>query len=191
MVESESKTEKEKEKKSPSPALEVAKEQVEQDDLTVLSTGVRARLVPVAASLISKVASRVKDPEVPMDYIEEKDREEPNPDNPEYLRKLEEATAKRGTVSLETMVMFGVELVDGVPEDDAWLKRLRFLEKHGNLDLSEYDLDDPMEREFVYKLYIAVGSNDIMKIAKMSGISPEEVKQAAESFQGSKARDTD
>ena len=179
----------EKDKKSP--ALKVAKEQEEQDGITVLSTGVRARLVPVAASLISEVASRVKDPEVPICYIPEKERDEPNPFDPEYLRMLDEATAKRGTVSLETMVMFGVELIDGVPEDDAWLKRLRFLEKHGNLDLDEYDLDDPMEREFVYKLYIAVGSNDIVAIARMSGISPEEIEQAAESFQSPEARDAD
>jgi len=174
-----------------SPALEVAKEQDEQDGSTVLSTGVRARMMPVAASLISEVASRVKDPPVPMCYIEEKDREEPNPDDPEYRRQLAEATAKRGTVSLETMVMFGVELIDGVPEDDAWLKRLRFLEKRGDLDLSGYDLEDPMELEFIYKLYIAVGSNDIIEIAKMSGISPEEVEQAAESFQGPEARTAD
>ena len=173
------------------PVLEVAKEKDEQEDSTVLSTGVRARLMPVAANLISKVASRVKDPPVPMDYIEEKEREEPNPDNPEYLRQLAEATTKRGTVSLETMVMFGVDLIDGLPEDDSWLKRLQFLEKRGDIDLSEYDLEDPMEREFVYKLYIAVGSTDIIRIAKMSGISPEEVDRAAESFQGSEARDTD
>ena len=178
-----------KDKKSP--ALEVAKEQDEQDGSTVLSTGVRARMVPVAASLISEVASRIKDPPVPMDYIPEKDRSEPNPDNKEYLRELAEVTAKRGTVSLETMVMFGVELIDGLPEDDAWLNRLRFLEKRGDLDLSGYDFDDPMELEFVYKLYIAVGSNDIIAIAKMSGISPEEIEQAAESFQGSEARATD
>ena len=179
-----------KDKKSP--ALKVAKEQEEeQDGSTVLSTGVRARMVPVAASLISEVASRVKDPDVPMDFIEEKDRSEPNPDNPEYLRQLEEATAKRGTVSLETMVMFGVELIDGIPEDDAWLTRLRFLEKRGNLDLSGYDLEDPMELEFLYKLYIAVGSNDIIRIAKMSGISPEEIEQAAESFQRPEVQDTD
>jgi len=178
-------------KDTKSPALEVAKEQDEQDGSTVLSTGVRARMIPVAASLISEVASRIKDPEVPMDYIEEKDRSEPNPDNPEYLRQLAEVTAKRGTVSLETMVMFGVELIDGLPEDDAWLKRLQFLEKRGNIDLSGYDLEDPMEREFIYKLYIAVGSTDIIAIAKMSGISPEEVEQAAESFQGAEARDTD
>ena len=132
-------------------ALEVAKEQDEQDGSTVLSTGVRARMVPVAASLISEVASRVKDPPVPMCYIDEKEREELNPDDPEYLRQLAEATTKRGTVSLETMVMFGVELIDGVPEDDAWLNRLRFLEKRGDLDLSGYDFDDPMELEFVYK----------------------------------------
>lgn len=174
-----------------SPVLKIAKEQDEQDGSRVLSTGVRARMVPVAASLISEVASRVKDPPVPMCYIKEKDREEPNPDDPEYLRQLAEATAKRGTVSIETMVMFGVELIDGVPEDDTWLNRLKFLEKHGNLDLGEYDLDDPMEREFVYKLYIAVGSNDIVEIAKMSGISPEEVERASESFQSPEARTAD
>lgn len=179
-----------KDKKSP--ALEVAKEQEdEQDGSTVLSTGVRARLMPVAASLISEVASRVKDPDVPMDYIEEKERSEPNPDNPEYLRQLDEARTKRGKVSIETMVMFGVELIDGIPEDDTWLKRLRFSEKRGGVDLSGYDLEDPMELEFIYKLYIAVGSTDIVEIAKMSGINPEEVAQAAESFQGSKVRDTD
>jgi hypothetical protein len=52
---------------SKNPVVEVAKEaqQPSDDGVVTLSTGIRARLHPVSAALMSDVTARVKDPEVP------------------------------------------------------------------------------------------------------------------------------
>lgn len=170
----------------PSPVIETArnirdgrKNQVE----VILPTGDRALLKPVTASLIDAVTSRIKDPQPPMWYNKEYEREEPNLSHPDYLAGLEEANRQRGIAAMDAMVMFGVELIDGVPEDDTWLKKLRFMEKHGMIDLSGYNLDDPLDQEFLYKRYVAVDSEIITKISEVSGISPAEVAAAEDSFQ--------
>lgn len=173
-----------------SPAVDVAHEHdvgAEQ----ILSTGVRARIVPVAASLIEEVTRRVEDPEVPIWHDPDRDKDIPNPDHPVYLRELEEARRQRGEAAMEAMILFGVELIDGLPEDDGWLDKLKFLDKRGMLDLSGYDLDDPLDKEFVYKRYIAVGSADFIRIGRESGLSEEGIRAAGDTFRGDEARDAD
>ena len=176
---------------SPSPALDVAKKLAQgADGITILPNGVKVRINPVGAALISDVTSKIKDPEVPLwPNADKPDREgkprmEANPDDPHYAVLLEEANQKRAIAMIDTMVMFGVELVDGVPDDDAWVKKLRFMEKRGMLDLSGYDLDDPFDREFLYKRYVLVDNNVVGLITDASGLSSEDVKRAEESFRG-------
>lgn len=169
------------------PTVEVAKEMAAQngrDQIRTLSTGVRVRLVPVSAALLSEVTSRIKDPQVPLWRNEDKGRDEPNPSDPEYLRELDEASTKRGMAAMDAMVMFGVDLVDGVPEDDSWLKKLRFMEKKGFLDLSEYDLEDGFDCEFLYKRYIAIDNDTLTNIASLSSLTPEAIARAEDSFPG-------
>ena len=81
-----------------------------------------------------------------------------------------------------------MELVDPLPEGDGWLKRLKLLERRGGLDLSGYDLDDEIDREFLYKKFVAVGSEDLAEIGKLSGISREAVRAAEDSFPGDTRR---
>ena len=170
-------------KSGKSPAVEAAKARQKRDEAVILSTGVKARFVPVASSLITDVVSAIKDPPIPVVFIEEKQREEENPNDPDYLRKMREATEKRNKVSLDTMILFGVDLVDDVPEDGRWVEKLRYMEKLGNLNIEDYDLSIPIEREFLYKRYIAVASDDIIEILKRSGISEADIAQAMKSFQ--------
>lgn len=167
------------------PAVLIAKaHNGREGDTITLSTGIRARLVPVAASLVAEATSLVKDPEPPVWHNPDKDRDEPNPSDPAYLKTLADNQAKRALAGLDTLTLFGVELVDPLPEDDGWLKRLRLLERRGGLDLSGYDLDDPIDREFLYKKFVAVGTDDLTEIGKLSGISREAVKAAENSFPG-------
>jgi hypothetical protein len=150
----------------------------ERTDIITLSTGVRAKLVPVSASLIDEVTAQVKNPLPPMWMNEQKGREEPNPSDPEYLQKLEDTERERGVKAMDALVMFGVELVDGVPEDDVWLSKLQFL------GVVEADRElSPMEREFLYKKHVALSAVDISEVTKMSGISAEEVEIAEATFQ--------
>lgn len=169
------------------PAIIVAKAQSGRErDVITLSTGIRARLVPVAASLVAEATSLVKDPEPPVWHNPDKDRDEPNPSDPAYLRTLSENQSRRALAGLDTLVLFGVELVDPLPDGDGWIKRLKLLERRGGLDLAGYDLDDPIDREFLYKKFVAVGSDDLAEIGKLSGISREAVKAAEDSFPGDK-----
>jgi len=145
-----------------SPAVDVAKERRDRDEAAVLSTGVKARFVPVAASLIS-----------------------------DYLKLMREVKEKRDKVSMDTMILFGIELLDEIPEDGAWINKLRYMEKLGHLNLESYDLTDPIEREFLYKRYIAVSSDDLIEILKRSGISEDDIAQAMKTFPSPTEQSTD
>lgn len=161
------------------PAVDVAKEQAilgAGDNVRTLATGVRARLRPVAASLIDEVTIRVPDPVVPMWHNEEKDRDEPNPTDPAYLKDLETMARQRGLAGLDAMIMFGVELVEAIP-DDGWERRLKFLG-------IEFDAQDDFEREFYYKKYVAISNEDVALIGALSGVNQEAVNQAVRSFRG-------
>lgn len=147
--------------------------------------GVLVRAKPVSALLIQEVVGRIKDPKPPLVANPDKDGAlEPNPFDPAYVEALVEANTRRADATTNTLVMFGLELVDGLPKDDAWLTKLRKLDKMGLIDLSEIDLDDPFERDFIFKKYIAGTNATIMEVSKASGVSQEDVNAAIESFPG-------
>jgi hypothetical protein len=177
-----------------SKAIEVAKSKRDKPELgTIITTktGVMIRIVPVAAHLLDEVMHEVKDPEIPVQYIEEKSRDEPNPFDKQYLKDLAEAEHARGIAASDTLILFGVELFDGMPEDDTWLKKLKWLEKKGKFDLSGYDLDDEMDLEFVYKKYYVVSARDIPIVGTVSGMSEEEIERAMRGFSGDEGEEPD
>ena len=164
-------------------AIDVANK-TKKDRVVTLSTGVRAILTPVASTLIQDVMSEVPDPPVPMWMNPEKEREEENPLDPEYIRAMREAEKKRSDAALDAVILFGVELPDGIPEDNRWLKNLQYLQKRGRIDLSAFDLEDEFEREFVYKRYVAVAGEDFNTIAELSGVPGSERARARNTFPG-------
>ena len=176
-------------------AVTVAKEQRDKKEsggALTLSTGVKARLKPVSQSIIQDAIALCKEPRVPMWANPDKDgREEPNPLDPDYLEAVEEHNRKVRAVTFDTFAMFGIELTDGLPEDDKWLREIRVMAKLGHLDLSKFDLEDEIDREFLFKRYVAMGNADYVLIGAMSGISQEEVRRAADSFPGDETRPED
>lgn len=155
------------------------------------SHGIRFRVQPVTTSLIDEVTSRIKDPEIPMWHNEDKGRDEPNPSDPVYLKEMEATAHRRGVASIDALIMFGIDLVDGVPEDDAWLKKLQYMEKRGTLSLKGYDLKDPVDLEFLYKKMV-VSNNDVLNlVSQASGITAEDVELAEASFRGDAERPAD
>jgi len=170
-------------------AIDVAKSK-DKSNVVTLSTGVEAILTPVASTLIQDVMSEVQDPPVEMWYNKEKEIDEPNYLHPDYVRAMEQAERKRSDAALDAVILFGVKLVNGVPEDDAWIKQLRYLEKRGRINLDAYDLDDEFEREFVYKRYVAVAGDDFNLIAQLSGVPGAERARARTTFHGDEERDT-
>ena len=169
---------------SSNPVVQVAKEQA-ADDIMTLRSGVRIRLIPVPASLIDAVTSKIKEPDIPMVTLDDgSGRDAANPLDPVYLKEMDEVRRLRGLAAIDAMAIFGVELVDGLPPDNEWLNKLMQMESMGLLDLSaEYDLSDPLIKELVYKKFVGVTTDVITKVTEISGISPEEVAAAEESFQ--------
>lgn len=166
-------------------------EKKELGTIFTLSTGIRVRIVPVAAHLIDDAMFEIKDPPVPRQDLG-KGREEPNPLDPEYKRALADAEHARGVAASDTLILMGVQLIDGMPEDDDWLKQLKFLEKLGHFEaLSKFDLKDEMDKEFVFKKYYAISARDIPLIGNASGMSQEEIDLAVRGFQGDEGDGSD
>jgi hypothetical protein len=173
-----------KKKSEVSAAVKVARKK-DSFDATVeitLTTGVRARLKPVAASLIDEAVATVELPEIPVWHNPDKGRDEANPNDPTYIRELGETDRKRGIAAIDTMIMVGVELIDGLPEDGKWLEQLKLLEKRGRLDLSGYDLESEIEKEFVYKRYFAMSAEDLAVLSQISSVKEEDITDAVKSF---------
>jgi hypothetical protein len=163
----------------------------QSDEITVLSTGVRVKLHPVSSALIEDLKAVIPYPEVPVVHIEDKDRDEENPNDPTYLAQVEETNRKRGDAALAGLLEFGVELIDGLPEDDTWIKKLNRLAKKRQLDLSGFDLNDEFDKEFLYKRYVAVAGDDLRMIAPLHGLNPLGVARARATFLGNEIRDAD
>ena len=161
-----------------------------EDEFT-LSTGVVVRLKPVSSSLVEEMKGSIKMPPVPKVWIEAKEREEENPNDPRYIEQVEEVNSKRSDAIFDALCMFGVELVDGLPEDDIWTKRLKMLERRGHLDLSDFDLKDDFDLKFLYKRFVAVAGADLNLISGLHGFRPIEVARARATFLGDEKRNTD
>ena len=181
------------EDKTPNPVLDYVKKEKEGDNdgIVTLSTGYRARLNPVGSIVIQEIITQIEPPKVPKFFNEDKQREEENPNHPDYLAAVQEHSIKQTMAATEAMIMLGVDLVDPLPEDGRWLTKLRYMERHGYLDLSGYDLDDPMDEEMLFKKFIAVGSLDIIEIGKLAGLSSKDVQEASQFFPGKPPRGSD
>lgn len=171
-------------------AKRIARGQGDSEEVT-LSTGIRVRLKPVSSSLVEEMKASVPVPEVPRVFIPEKEREEENPNDPRYTAALEEMERQQARAIFDALLIFGVELLDGLPEDDDWLKKLQFLEKRGNMDLSGFDLKDDFDLELLYKRYVAFAGEDMKLIGGLHGYRPLEVARARSMFLGDAKRDTD
>lgn len=174
-------------KSSPAPAIVKYLKQANEigQEVFELPGTVRFRITPVSIQLIQDVEATIEEPQPPMWANPEKDgREEPNPSDPEYLRARARATRQRNIAVMDAMVMMGVELVEGLPEDDSWLDKIKQLEKRKMLSLESFDLDDPIDREFLYKRYVIANGEVIELISKAAGVSEEAVREAEASFPG-------
>lgn len=166
-----------------SPALVVAHEIAKGvDDIITLSTGYRAKIKPVSVTLIDAAVSKIVDSDPPMVMIEDKGREEPNPFDPTYRKILEENIHKRSMASVDVMILMGVKLLDPVPDDIEWLVPLKQLQRLGHIDLSMYDLKDDLDREFIFKRFVAVGNDDLKLVTSRMGISEVDMKAAEAAF---------
>lgn len=157
-------------------AEELAGLSLQEDGTFITGSGIRIKLKPVSAGLIAELQERIKDPDVPIFELED-GRKEPNPSDREYLKQVRENDAKRSQVVFDAFLMFGVELMEGLPENDKWIQELEFLG-------IEVNQESNISKEFAYKKHILGSSALIFKIAEMSGVSSAQIQAAKDTFQG-------
>lgn len=180
-------------KQAQAPALAVAREQSQATDPVIeLSTGYKARLVPVAGFLLTKVATRIQDPEIPMWPNPDKEGKlEPNPSDPAYLWAVAAADRERTEAVMDAIVLFGVEIQGELPPVGNWLPKLQKMVALGHLDLDGFNVEDPLDQEFLFKRYIAVGAGDMEEVMRRSGITQAMISEAAKSFRRDEVRGAD
>jgi hypothetical protein len=170
-------------KDNQNPALKaVKKNRVLSGEEVVLSTGIRAKLTAVSSSSIIEAQAEIVDPPVPMVKIDGKAGEFENPNDPDWIEAKRKIQMERVQAGIDTLIIMGVELVDGLPEDNGWLKKLQYLERRGRISLKSYDLEDELDREFLYKKHIAMSSDDWEMLNQISGISPADIEAAGSLF---------
>lgn len=164
-----------------------------QLDTHVLSTGYTVSFKPVSRFVLLDATQNIKDPPIPIIVDEVQGKEFPNPNDPGYLKDIEDNGQKRSMALAEVTLMLGVEVQEPLPEDDTWLTELQWLAKRGRINLDEYDLDSPLDKMYVWKRFVVFGDNDDFAklMAQASGVDEEVVAQSMRTFQRDALRDSD
>jgi hypothetical protein len=92
-------------------------------------TGVVLELRMVGAWLVNQARRSLKEPQVPVQMIEDKGREEPNPNHPDYIAAMEQYQAQLANLIMDTYLYLGTVLVskpDNLPgpNDGDWAEEL-------------------------------------------------------------------
>lgn len=166
------------------PAVDLAKKMLAEEEniVEILAYKINVRLVPVTSSMIDDMMSAIPEPEIPIFHNTTQERDEPNPTDPTYVKALSEYEKARGAAAMDGMVMFGIELIDGMPTDMHWLDKLKMMEKRKKLSLADYDLDDPVDLEYLFKRYVIATNDLISAIGELSGVTSNELKKQERSF---------
>jgi len=148
----------------------------DKDGVITLESGIRVKLRPVAAPLITEMQNRIPDPEIPIQILED-GRAVEQVTSKAYLRAVAEVESQKAKAALEAMAILGIQLVDGLPEDETWLLELALLGFETGDKLSN------VEKEFLFKKYIAADTKVIVEIGRISGVTAESIASAKNSFQ--------
>jgi len=153
-----------------------------EQHIHVLSTGVRVHLGTVSLAALTDAQRHIQQPPIPKSVNPETGKEEENPEHPDYLAAVEQANLERADAVMETLAIFGVELVDDLPDDDKWLRRLQLLERRGRLSLKGFNLEDDVDLEFLFIKYIALALSDWTVLFESAGMGEAVVSEMMDAF---------
>lgn len=157
--------------------------------------GDKFRLRPVSRLAIAEAMGEIHDP-IPPSYINPNTgASEPNPASEEYQKALQQVKAERAQVAADALIYFGIEMITPVPEDEKWLQELTWFLKRKKINLDFGELEDPTNKEFLYKKYrIASDPAVLEKLNEVNGFSEvkeEQVAAARATFPDSSGGDSD
>jgi len=158
-----------------------------REGLVTLSTGVVVRVRPVASLIISDIARAIPEPKPPKVYIEEKAREEENPNDPGYLKALDDRQTAQAMAVNDAFLLMGTEVKSSPPdlwavESDEWVDRLSLV----GIGKPE----GPHARYLAWMKYVAAPlETDIVAllrgVGRLSAVTEEDVQAVADGFRRS------
>lgn len=155
------------------------------DTPLTLSTGVVLKFRPVPAGALRRFAIQYPEPEIPVQFVESKGRDEPNPMHPDYLKAIGERNEAllMGYFNLALLISAQVVSVpEGFPtfEDESWAEEL---DAAGIIVPTE---NASRRRLSWLKLYAAPLASDLAAMSAFAmargGLAESEVSKAAASF---------
>lgn len=165
-------------------AIEAA--QAPEDNTITLSTGVVLRGKKTNPVILVQVMGAFPRPEPPLVYIEKMGREMENPDDPNYLEKLQSWKMEFANHVVTAMVSLGTELISAPkalshPEKNDWLADYSLLGLPMHPDHKQW-------RYLAWVKYKAIGNEEDMKkiqemVGRLNGVRESSVK-SAENFPG-------
>lgn len=161
----------------------------------VAATGVRLKLKRVSQMIVADAKRRLPEPKVPKWINPEKDREEENPNDPEYIEAVYNYRYDTSMLALRVYLILGTEpiypLPAGIvgPDSHEWSDAIQGADD--GVDIPE----SGPRRYFAWLKYYALPDDQVMRvmsqIISLSGRTlEEEVRKAQESFRSDPPRDT-
>ena len=147
--------------------------------------GVTLKIRPVPSHVTRAVLQTIKEPRVPVFHNEAKERDEPNPIDPDYLGALDAYKNKQVDLTNRAYLLY-TSVINGLPdgvldyESELWSQELELVGVQGIHEsgreryvdwLKFYLLSDADFRDLMTAMYVAGGL-----------VSEEDVKAAVESF---------
>ena len=158
-------------------------------NLVELSTGVVLRVKAVPQSLFGDIVARYPEPEPPVAFIADKGREEENPDDPGYLKRVMANNAAIAKAMSDAVLLLGTaveSMPDGFPGIDAveWQDELRLL---------GYDLKSPRARYLAWVKFKAgpalADYQAVWKaVGRLTGVTEADTQAAVRRFPGGARR---
>jgi hypothetical protein len=155
--------------------------------------GLKFKLRKMSRMALVEAGRKVRDPKVPVVWIEDKQRDEPNPNDPDYREELQRAAWTRSITIVNTCLVLGTKLLDKPDYIDAidsteWLEQLDFI----GLEVPE----GKYARYAAWVRYYALDDDEltdlIVKVQRFNGVVTEQdVQEAAEEFKSIETRNTD
>lgn len=165
-----------------------------------LHNGIKLLCKPVPPLLLQAIGKRYTPPPPPKVFIEEKGRDEENPNDPAYLKQLEELEEEQNLAVQSLVLGAGTELIsvpEGYfrPEDQGWIDKVEFTTELAGIKLN-LDTSSEVKKYICWLRYYALETASDAALAEalplqLAGIREGEIQEALEGFHGIQGRRTD
>lgn len=165
-----------------------------------LSNKIVLSIKPVPPLMLNAVNKEFEPPPPPKVYIEEKGREEENPNDPTYIKLLEKLEEANNEAINNMVLALGTavkSVPDGFfpPENDGWIASVEFAFSLSGKNIT-IERNDPIQRYLCWLRYYALETSldaALVNILPMqlTGIQEGEVQEVVDSFRSVQGRGTD